>query len=202
VLATLVVGIIILVSFVGYAFYSGNSSLKALSQQNSNLAQQVAVLQQRTVQVVTLTNTVVSVQTSTSTSTETDFITSTVLSTVTTTSNVYPPSSSSYPLTYISGNATWTNPSCGSDVVTVDVTYEMHTQISSNIIQWVRFPSGQLVQPTSQKEFVNQAYLTVYSEYDYTSGVCGGGQITSLNAFVTDTSNNQLSPSTYFIVQT
>lgn len=202
VLAILVVGIIIIVSFVGYAFYNSNSSLSSLSQQNSNLAQQVAVLQQRTVQVVTMTNTIVSIETSTSTITETVTLPpSTVYSTVTTTNNVYPPSSSSYPLTYVTGNSTETFPSCGAWTVAVDVTYEMHQQISSNIIQWAQFPSGQLVQPSTQQSFTNQAYLTVYSTYSGNVGVCGGGGITSLYAFITNSNDVQLSPSTYFIVQ-
>jgi hypothetical protein len=201
ILSTFVVGIIVVMAFVGYAFYTENNDLGSLSQQNSNLAQQVSVLQQRTVQVVTMTNTVVSVLTTTSTSTETNYVTDTVYSTLTTTSNVYPPSTSSYALTYVTGNATETYPSCGGWTVAVDVTYEMHQQVTSNIIQWAQFPSGQLIQPTSQTSFVNQAYLTVYSTYSGNVGVCGGGAVANLNAFVSDTNNNQLSPSTYFIVQ-
>ena len=209
-LSAVIVGVIVIMAFVGYAFYTENNSLNSLSQQNSslgqqnnNLAQQVSVLQQHTVQVVTMTNTIVSVETSITVSTTTHYITSTVYSTVTSTRSVFPPSSSSYALTYVTGNSTWTSPNCGSDVVTVDVTYELHQQLPSttNIIQWAQFPSGQLVQPSSQKEFISQAYLTIFSEYDYGSSTCGGGQITSLHAFVTDTNNNQLSPSTYFVVQ-
>jgi hypothetical protein len=188
-----------------------NRQESTLASQNSDLANQIAglsqrvgVLEQHTVQVVTLTNTVISMRTTTSISTETIFVTNTIYSTVTTTSNVYPPSSSTYALTYVSGNATWSNTNCVAHL-TADVTYEIHKQVSSNIIQWLRLPSGQLVQPGTQKVFTNQAYLTVFSQYDYDRGPFGpcdaGGPIASLNAFVTDTNNNQLSPSTYFIVQ-
>jgi hypothetical protein len=208
VISTVIVGVIIVGGIAGYAFYSDNNALASLSQQNNalsqqaaNLNQQVGVLEQRTVQVVTMTNTVISVETTTSISTETNYVTNTVYSTETTTSNVYPPSSSTYALTYVTGNSTETYPSCGGWTVAVDVTYEMHQQISSNIIQWAQFPSGQLMQPTTQTSFINQAYLTVYSTYSGNVGVCGGGGITNLYAFITDTNNNQLSPSTYFIVQ-
>ncbi len=207
-MSAVIVGVIIVGGIAGYAFYSDNNALTSLSQQNnalaqqvSNLNQQVSVLEQRTVQIVTMTNTIVSVETTTSVSTETNYVTNTIYSTVTTTSNVYPPSSSTYALTYVTGNSTETYPSCGAWTVAVDVTYEMHQQISANIIQWAQFPSGQLVQPNTQKSFVNQAYLTIYSTYSGNTGVCGGGGIANLNAFVTDTNNNQLSPSTYFIVQ-
>ena len=86
-----------------------------------------------------------------------------------------------------------------------DVTYEIHQQLPSNLIQWFVLPSGDLVQPATQSEFVSQAYLTVYSQYSYSWGplaACDdGGPIASLNVFVTNTNNVQLSPSTYFIVQ-
>jgi hypothetical protein len=209
-MAALVVGFIVVFGLVGYAFYRDNSNLVVLSQQNgelaqgiANLNQQMGFLEQRTVQVVTVTNTVISAETLTSTSVQTDYVTNTVTSTVTTTSSIYPPTSSTYPLTYVTGNATETLPSCGGWVVAVSVTYELHQPVSSNIIQWAQFPSGQLIQPDagSQKSFVTQAYLTVYSTYSGNVGVCGGGVISSLHAFVSDTNGNQLSPSTYFIVQ-
>jgi hypothetical protein len=76
----MMVGVIVILAFVGYAFYSENNNLSSLSQQNANLAQQVSVLEQRTIQVVTMTNTVVSVET----------LTATVLTTTTSTSVVYP----------------------------------------------------------------------------------------------------------------
>jgi len=201
-----IVGILVILAFVGYGYYSTSNSLNSLSEQNANLNQQLGSLQQqvsideqKTVQVVTQTDTIVSVQTSISITTSTAY--DTLYSTVTTTSNVYPPSSSSYALTYVTGNATETYPSCGAWVVAVDVTYEMHQQISSNIIQWAQFPSGQLIQPDTQKSFISQAYITVYSTYSGNTGVCGGGAIPNLHAFITDTNNNQLSPSTFFIVQ-
>lgn len=178
-----------------------HSNLSDLSQQNSVLQQQVSVLQQRTVQAVTLTNTVVSVQPTTITTTETGYVTNIVYSTVTTTSDVYPPSSSSYALTYVSGNSTETYPSCGAWTVAVDVTYEIHQPIPSNIIQWAEFPSGVLVQPSTQQMFTDQAYLTVYSTYSGNTGVCGGGGISSVSAFVTSTNDIQLSPTTNFVVQ-
>jgi hypothetical protein len=208
VVATIAVGIII-IGAVAYGIYSNNSGLSALSEQNTSLkgqmaslSQQVSVLEQRTVQVVTLTDTVISVETTTFVSTETMFVTNTVYSTVTTTSSVYPPSSSSYALTYVSGNSTETFPGCGLWTVAVDVTYEMHQSIPSDIIQWAKFPSGVLMQPTTQQTFISQAYLTIYSTYSGNTGVCGGGQVSSVSAVVTDTNDNQLSPSTYFIVQT
>ena len=200
-LTTLVVGIIIITGFVGFVFYKENSSLNSLSGQNDNLAQQVAVLEQRTVQVVTVTNTVNEVMVTTSISTETDFVTDTIYSTVTTTSDVYPPTSSNFVLTYVSGNSTETFPSCGQWTVAVDVTYEIHQPVPSNIIQWAEFPSGVLVQPSTQQMFTDQAYLTVFSTYSGTSGVCGGGGISSVSAFVTNTNNIQLSPSTNVVVQ-
>jgi hypothetical protein len=198
VLAILIVGIIIVVSFVGYAFYSSNNSLNSLSQQNNELAQQVSVLEQRTVQVVTMTNTVISQVTTTSTSTVTSV--STQFLTLTTTRSVYPPSNSTYSLTYVSGNSTISQPSCGSYVVSLDVTYEIHQQLPPNIIQWAVFPSGQLLQPSTQTVFTNQAYLSVLTTYDYSTGACSVGMIANLHGFVTDTNDNQLSPSTYFIV--
>jgi len=210
IMAALVVGFVIVFGLVGYSFYRDNGTLVALSQQNdelaqgvANLNQQVGFLEQRTVQVVTLTSTVISVETLSTVSTQTDYVTNTVTSSVTTTSNVYPPTSSTYPLTYVAGNATETFPSCGAWVVAVSVTYELHQQVSPDIIQWAQFPSGQLIQPDagSQKSFLNQAYLTVYSTYSGNVGVCGGGGISSLHAFVSDTNGDQLSPSTYFIVQ-
>ena len=200
IVATVVVGLLVFGS-IYYTYTQTSSKVSSLSAQNAALSQQVAVLEQRTVQVVTLTNTVVSVQTTTSTSTEVDYVTDTIYSTITTTNNVYPPTSSTYALTYVAGNATETYPSCGEWVVAVDVTYEMHEQISPNIIQWAEFSSGQLMQPNSQESFTDQAYLTIYSTYSGNVGVCGGGGVPNLNAFVTDTNNNQLSPSIYFVVQ-
>ena len=193
---------------VGQQVSNQNQQISNLNQQVSNgnqqvsdLNQQVSTLEQRTLTVVTMTNTIITVQTTTSVSTQTSYVTDTAYSTVTTTSSVYPPSSSSYALTYVSGNATETIPSCGAWTVAVDVTYEVHQPVSTNIIQWAEFPSGELVQPSTQSTYFDQAYLTIYSTYSGNSGICGGGQISSLSAFVSDTNNNQLSPSTYFIVQ-
>ena len=120
---------------------------------------------------------------------------------ITTTKTLFPPSDSSYALTYVDGNATITEPSCGSFVVAVYVNYAAHSQVSSNsLIQWARFPSGQVMQPNTQKVFANQASMTVASTYDYSSGYCGVGVIQNLAAFVTDSGNNQLSPTTNFVV--
>lgn len=195
-LAAVAVGLVIL-GAVGFVAYADNNQFASLSQQNANLEQQVVVLEQRTAQVVTETDTVVSEVTTTSTST----VTSVSTQYVTTTKNVYPPSNSTYALTYVSGNSTITQPTCGSYVVSLDVTYEIHQQLPPNIIQWAVFPSGQLMQPNSQKAFTNQAYVTVLTTYDYSTNACSVGMISSLHGFVTDTNNNQLSPSTYFIVQ-
>ena len=208
VIAALIIGFVVIAGIAGYAFYSENNALSSLSQQNNalgqqatNLGQKLAVLQTRTVQVVTIVNTVISLQMTTSVSTETNYVTNVVYSTLTTTSNIYPPSGSTYVLTYVGGNSTETFPSCGAWVVAVDVTYQIHHQLPSNLIQWARFPSGQLMQPSTQKAFLNQAYLTIYSTYSGNAGVCGGGAISSLSAFVTDSNNNQLSPSVNFVVQ-
>jgi len=203
VLATLVVGIIIVVAFVGYAFYSDNANLTSLSQQNSALGQQVAglnqqvsVLEQRT--AVTLTNTVIVPSISTSTTTQTT--TSVVYSTVTSTSDVYPPSNSTYPLTYIDGNATNTEPNCGSFILSVFITYEIHQTLPSTLIVWTQFDNGVLYQPTSQQIFPSQAYLTVQASYSYSSGRCGVGYPTSVTSWVTDSRNNMLTPTETFVV--
>lgn len=90
VLATVVVGVIVVVGFVGYAFYSDNNGLSSLSRQNSDLAQQVSVLEQRTVQVATVVNTVISLETTTSVITVTRYPTG-VGNSTTATSIVYPP---------------------------------------------------------------------------------------------------------------
>jgi len=211
ILAALAVGFVIVFGLVGYAFYRDNNDLAALSQQNAQLGQsvaningQLAFLEQRTVQTVTLTNTVISAETLTSTSTQVSYVTDTVTSTATTTSDIYPPSGSTYQLTYVTGNATQTQAGiqCGYFVLAVDITYEMHQQVSSNVVQWAKFPSGLLMQPATQKVFPNQAYVTIDSTYSYGSGFCpNSGSISSVTIFVTDTNNNQLSPSTYFIVQ-
>ncbi len=197
IIAVVIVGALIIVG-VGYTFYSTSNSFSSLSEQNSNLAQQVSILQQRTVQVVTLTNTVVSPVTTTSTSTA--FITNTVYSTVTTTSNVYPPSNSTYVLTYVDGNATNTEPSCGSFILSVFITYEIHQSLPSTLIVWTQFNNGILYQPTSQQVFPSQAYLTVQASYSYSSGRCGVGYPTSVTSWVTDSRNNMLSPTETFIV--
>ena len=42
--------------------------------------------------------------------------------------------------------------------------------------------------------------MTVASTYDYSGGYCGVGVIQNLAAFVTDSGNNQLSPTTNFVV--
>lgn len=99
VMATVIVGIIIVAGLVGYTFYTNSSSLSSLSGQNANLKQQlsgvsqqestlgqqvsnlnqqvstlnqqVSVLQQKTIQVVTVSNTVEVIETTTSTTTST-----------------------------------------------------------------------------------------------------------------------------------
>ena len=139
--------------------------------------------------------------TTTITATQVSITTATTTSLITTTKTLFPPSNSTYALTYVDGNATITEPSCGSYVVAVYVTYAMHSQVSSNsLIQWAVFPSGQVMQPNSQKAFTNQADITVASTYNYSTGFCEVGIIQNLAAFVTDSSNNQLSPSTNFVV--
>jgi hypothetical protein len=160
----------------------------------------------------TQTNTLISVQTTTQVSTTISTLTTTTtysttyttLQTVTTTRSIYPPSNSSYILTFVSGNATQSQAmiQCGYLVLTVYVTYEMHAQIPSNVVQWARNPSGSLMQPSSQKEFTNQAYLTIYSTYNYGTGFCpNDGSISSASIFVADSNNNQLSTQTLFTLQ-
>lgn len=134
------------------------------------------------------------------TSTSTAYVTNTVYSTVTTTSNVYPPSNSTYALTYVDGNATNTEPSCGSFVLSVLITYEIHQSLPSTLIVWTQFDNGILYQPTSQQVFPSQAYLTVDASYSYSSGRCSVGYPTSVTSWVTDSRNNMLSPAETFIV--
>ena len=127
-------------------------------------------------------------------------VTYSTTSVTTTTTSLFPPTNSTYKLTWIDGNATNTQPSCGSYVLSVDTTYEMHSKVSSNIIQWARFPSGQLVQPVTQTVFTDQAYLSIDSTYDYSSGYCSVGIPTNVTTFVTDSTNFILSPTTTMIV--
>ncbi|MGD0477530.1 MAG: hypothetical protein ABSB29_05120 [Nitrososphaerales archaeon] len=227
VIATIAVGVII-IGAVAYGIYSTNSSLSALSGQNtslkgqigslnqqlssanqqlssvnqqvSTLNQQVSVLEQRTITVVTVSNTVVTLEVSTSVSTATSFVTNTLTSTVTTTSNVYPPSNSTYTLTYVDGNATNHEPSCGSFVLSVFITYELHKPLPSNLVVWAKFDNGVLYQPSSQQVYVNQAYVTVYASYSYSSGYCGVGIPGSVTSWVTDSRNQVLGPFETFVV--
>jgi len=99
VIATIVVCIVIVAAFVGYAFYANSSSLSPIYDQNVNLKQQlsgvsqkvsnlnqqvsilnqqVSTLEQRTMTVVTVSNTVFMVETTTSVVTLTSIHTSTV----------------------------------------------------------------------------------------------------------------------------
>ncbi len=85
VIATVVVGLVIVAGLIAYSYYDTSSRMSALSQQNTSLGQQVAslnqqvsVLQQKTVQVVTVQNTIERVVTTTSVSTVTQVSTSTV----------------------------------------------------------------------------------------------------------------------------
>lgn len=206
VVSSIVVGVIV-IGAVAYGIYTTNSGLSVLSEQNTSLkgqvaslSQQVAVLQQKTVQVVTLTNTVISVQMMTSVSTATEFITNTIYSTVTTTKNIYPPSNSTYALTYVDGNATNHETSCGSFVLSVFTTYEIHQSLPSNVVVWAKFDNGITYQPSSQQVFANQAYFTVDATYSYSSGYCGVGIPASVTSWVTDSRNQVLSPFEVFVV--
>jgi len=160
----------------------------------------------------TVTNTTTSTLISTSFQTvSTTSISSTTFSTTYTTSttttqttSIFPPSNSTYSLTFVSGNATQSQAQvqCGYLVLNVYVTYEIHQEIPSNIVQWARNPSGSLMQPSDQKEFTNQAYLTIYSSYNYGTGFCpNDGSISNATIFVTDSNNNQLSTETVFALQ-
>ena len=92
VIATVLVGVIVVAGLVGYSYYTMSSKLTSMSSQNaslgqqltglsqqvsngnqqmSSLSQQVSTLQQRTLTVVTMTNTIVTVQTTTSVETTT-----------------------------------------------------------------------------------------------------------------------------------
>jgi hypothetical protein len=91
VIATVVVGLIIIAGLITYTYYDTSSEMSTISQQNSGLGQQalvqsqqisslnqqVSVLQQKTVQVVTVQNTIETVVTTTSVSTVTQVSTST-----------------------------------------------------------------------------------------------------------------------------
>jgi hypothetical protein len=171
---------------------SQQQTIGSLQLQVANVSGQLDNLKRSTV-TSTTTATVTTIQVSTSTTVTTSLIT--------TTKTLFPPSDSTYALTYVDGNATITEPSCGSFVVAVYVNYAMYAQLSSNsLVQWARFPSGQVMQPNTQKVFTNQADMTVASTYNYSTNACSVGMIQNLAAFVTDSNNNQLSPSTNFVV--
>jgi len=85
VIATVLVGLIVVLALVGYGYVSTSSRLSSMSEQNtglsqqlSGLGQQVSVLEQRTLTVVTVSNTITEVLTTTSLTTTTDLVTSTV----------------------------------------------------------------------------------------------------------------------------
>ncbi len=156
----------------------------------------------------TTTNTVTSTQTNTQVSTSVSTLTTaltysttyTNYQTVTTTSSIYPPSNSTYALTFVSGNITTsaTGSACTWNYY-VDVTYEMHQQIpQSGVVVWVQYPNGQIAD-TSPTSFANQAYLTLDASFTYAFPACPGGW-SSISTWITGNTNNVLSPTTTFIV--
>lgn len=164
----------------------------ALNQQISSLKSQLSLLQ---ISNSNLNQRINSLQTGPSTTT------STLTTSITQTKFVYPPSNSTYALTYISGNSTIHEISCGTYNLYISITYEMHSNVS-NIILWTRLQSGNLVQPTSQNAFTNQAYLTLDTTYTYSTGACEVGSLAGQNitTYVANSNNIVLSPLTTFIV--
>ncbi|HXW36395.1 MAG TPA: hypothetical protein VEJ36_00585 [Nitrososphaerales archaeon] len=217
--STTVIIAILILAFTSYAFVSTATSLSELSKQNQNLETENIVLAQQlslqNQQISSLNQQESSIgqgesgvasrtlqaETTTVIETSTSVSTSVAYSTLTTTSEVYPPSNSTYALTYVDGNSTESYPSCGAWTIALDVTYEVHQQLPPSVMQWAEFPSGVLMQPSTQQVFPNHAYVTIVSTYSGNTGACGGGTISSLIAFVTDSNNNQLSPSVSFVVQ-
>lgn len=199
-----------------------SSTVENQNQQITNLGQQVTSLNQQVISMrenpstttfvflstTTTTSISTSVQTSTATSISTENIVSlttysqfsTLYSTVTTTSSIFPPSNSSYALTFVSGNATSTaGSSACSENIYVDVTYEMHQSLpSSGVIVWVKYPDGE-VASTSPTSFPDQADITLDAGFFYQFQACGASW-NSVNTWITDTSNNMLSPSTYLVI--
>jgi hypothetical protein len=223
-IAIAILGIALTASSVGFANYYLQSSLQ--SQQiaylkadpstttlySTIISTSVSVypLTQTTTQFDTLTSTSTRISLSTevetysTTSVSTYSTTYTTSKTITQTTSIFPPTNSSYALTYINGTAIQSQAGvqCGYLTLAVDVTYEMHQQIPSGVIQWLQFPQGNLMQPSSQTEFTNQAYFTVDSSYNYGTGFCpNNGAISNATIFVTNSNDYQLSPSTFFVVQ-
>jgi hypothetical protein len=146
------------------------------------------------------TTTTTETLTSTLTTTSTYSTTYTTLQTVTTTRSIYPPSSSSYVLTFVSGNATYSSggPACSVNYY-VDATYEMNQSIpNSGVVVWIKYPDGEVAHAVPTM-FVNQAYLTLDASFFYQFNACGGNWY-NLTTWVTDNSNNVLSSTTYLIV--
>lgn len=178
-------------------YYSQSNNL---SRENTRLNQQVVSLSDNP-STTTLTETtlltmsypypttITEIQTSTVSSITTLVSTYTTTNTITftTATSLFPPSNSTYLLTFVSGNATSAS-NYGITNYAVNLTYEAHGTIPTTLLVWVRFPNGGILQ-ASPTVFRNQAYLTLnagYSTYNFPN----------LVAWVTDSANNVLSPST------
>lgn len=107
--------------------------------------------------------------------------------TETTTVSMFPPSNSSYILTFVEGNVSESSQYGILSDYAVNLTYEMHGPIPASLIVWVRYPNGGILQDSTPTIFKNQAYLTLNAGFETSS-------FPNLVAWVTDSSNNVLSP--------
>jgi len=156
-------------------------------------------LTQTTTNFDTVTNTTTrtfistSLETVTTTSSSTYSTTYTTLQTTTQTTSLFPPSNSSYALTFMSGNATLVSTSsCSVAYYNVWLNYEVHSQLPSNLTVWAKFNDG-IVVSTTGTLFQNQAYLSISAQNSHNFSACGQG-VSYMNVWITDNSNNVLSP--------
>jgi len=209
----------LVITSVGFANYYLQTSLAnqqiSFLQESEPTTTHYELVTQTTVSIVPITLTTTNFQTVTNTSTST--LVSTSLETVSTTSvstysttyttsetttqttSIFPPSNSTYALTFMNGSAIgqFSN-GCCTEYFSVRSTYEMHSSVPNNIEVWVELTNGQIIQ-VSPTVFTNQAYLTLNVETSYAYSL-GGANSPYLLTWVTDGSNNVLSPTINFTV--
>jgi hypothetical protein len=194
-------GAVVAIVVLGIGLSIAGSEYVVTSSNLSADQSQITYLQEHpsTTLTSTLTTTQYSTLVSSFTTTSVYSTTFTTLQTVTTTSSIYPPSNSSYALTFVSGNATSSGGQAACSVnYQVDATYELHQSIpNSGVVVWVKYPDGE-VTSTSPKMFPNQAYVTLDAGFYYQFNACGGNWA-NVVTWVTDTSNKVLSPTTNLV---
>lgn len=156
---TVIVVLGIVLSIVSSLYIVSSSSVSSLNSSLSTDQSQITFIENHP-----STTTITTTSISTITKTTTYSTTYTTLETVTTTRSIYPPSSSSYILTFVSGNATCKLTLCCSFIYSVDVTYEIHSPTTNGVVVWVRYPTGEVAE-ASPTSFTNQAYLTLDAQF-------------------------------------